>query len=198
MLTIYGTAKSRALRCLWAAEESGLEFEHVPLAAGSAEVLAMNPSGKIPVLQDGPLTLAESLAINLHIAHRAGAPLLPPGDGGPHAVQWSFWAATELEPNIMQWAVNAYMRLPALRDTKLAVAARSATEQRLALLERRLARQPFLLGESFSIADCSIAGVLYGAWMNGYNFTATPRTRAWIDGCLTRPAALRARRLREG
>ena len=32
MLKIYGTSMSRAGRCLWALEETGLKYEHIPTA----------------------------------------------------------------------------------------------------------------------------------------------------------------------
>src|SRR5690349_1824349 len=164
MLVIHGVPKSRAFRCLWAAEESGLPYEGVPVGFGpemrAAGFAAVNPNAKIPALQDGGLTLFESLAINLHIAGRAGAPLMPAGDDASRVLQWTLWAATEIEPHVMQWATHAFMRPPAERDPAAAAAAAEAVKARLAVLERHLADRPFLLGRDFTIADCNLAGVL--------------------------------------
>ena len=102
MLRIHGVARSRAFRCIWAAEEAGHPYEIVPLGFGArdkAEVLKVNPNGKIPALQDGGLTLFESLAINLHGAGKAGAKLMPTGDDASRGLQWTLWAATEAEPS---------------------------------------------------------------------------------------------------
>jgi glutathione S-transferase len=66
------------------------------------------------------------------------------------------------------------------------------------VLEGELARRPFLIGEGFTIADLNLASVLYGSWANGYDYASFPKVKAWLDACLTRPAALRARKLREG
>ena len=60
------------------------------------------------------------------------------------------------------------------RDAALAEAGRAATDTRLAVLEGVLADRAFLLGEAFSIADCNLAGVLYGSWFNGYDLSAAP------------------------
>ena len=61
-----------------------------------------------------------------------------------------------------------------------------------------MAARSFLLGQGFSIADCNLAGVLYGSWFKGYDLSAVPWVKAWMERCMTRPAALAARRLREG
>lgn len=202
MLIIHGVAKSRAFRCIWAAEESGLPYENVPVSLGpemkTGAFAALNPNAKIPALQDSELVLFESLAINLHIAAKAGPPLMPSGDDASRVLQWTLWAATEIEPNIMQWAYNTIMRPPEQRDPALAAAGAEAVRQRLKVLEQHLADRPFLLGPQFTIADCNLAGVLYGSWFNGFDYAAFPKVKAWLDACLNRPAALRARRLREG
>jgi glutathione S-transferase len=204
MLTIHGVARSRAFRCLWAAEEAGIAYRHDPVPFGpegskGAAYLALNPNGKLPAMTDGDLVLFESLAIALHIAGKAGAPLMPAGADAARALQWTLWAATEAEPNAMQWAYNSFMRPPEQRDAALAAAGAEALRQRLAVLEGHLADgRPFLLGAAFSIADCALAGVLYGSWFNGFDLAATPRVGAWLERCLTRPAALAARALREG
>ena len=198
MIRIHGVAKSRAFRCLWAAGESGLPFEHLDHPASrSPEFLRLNPSGKIPAMEDGELILFESLAINLHIARKAGAPLWPEGDDASRALQWTLWAATEAEPHVLAWGHNTSQLPPAERDAGLAAKAAANLLPRLDILEAALGGRPFLLGETFTIADCNLAGVLYAAWRNGFDTTAHPRTRAWLERCLTRPAAAAARALRE-
>ena len=201
MLRIHGIAKSRAFRCIWAAEESGLPYEIVPVGFGpehKAAVTAVNPNGKIPALQDGELALFESLAINLHIAGRAGAPFMPSGDDASRVLQWTLWGATEVEPHAQQWAYNSYYLAPEARNPALAKAAAEALAQRLSVLERHLAGQRFLVGESFTVADCNLAALLYGSWLNGFDYGPFPKVKSWLDACLNRPAALRARKQREG
>lgn len=202
MIRIHGTPKSRAFRCIWAAEEAGLAYEIVPTGFGpeskSPAHLRVNPNGKIPALEDGDLVLFESLAINLHLARKAGAPLLPEGDDASRALQWTLWAATEAEPAAMQWAYNTYIRPPEERSAGEAAAGAAALAGRLQVVEGQLADRPHLLGEAFTAADLNLAGVLYGAWANRFDFGDLPRAKAWLDRCLSRPAALRARKLREG
>ena len=201
MLKIHGLARSRAFRCIWTAEEAGLAYEVIPVAFGpdlKAAIAGVNPNGKVPALQDGSLTLFESLAINLHIAGKAGAPLMPAGDDGSRVLQWTLWAGTEAEPAIMQWAYNTYIHPAEKRDAALAKAGAEAVAPRLAVLDQHLGGTGWLVGAGFTVADLNLASVLYGAWMNGFDFGPFPKVKAWLDACLTRPAALAARKQREG
>ncbi len=74
MIKLFGITASRAVRSLWAAEEVGIDFEHVPTHfvgdAKKPEYLAINPNGRVPALVDGNLVLWESLAINLYLARK--------------------------------------------------------------------------------------------------------------------------------
>ena len=143
MLKIHGIARSRSFRCIWAAEEAGLPYEVVPLgfAPGMklAQPLAINPNNKIPALEDGDLVLFESLAINLHIGSKAGAPLMPTGDDASRVLQWTLWVATEAEPAVMRWGYNTYIKPAADRDPAEAKAGAEALALRLAVLDGELA-----------------------------------------------------------
>jgi glutathione S-transferase len=202
MLKIHGIPRSRAFRCIWAAEEAGLPYEIIPIGFLPGFKLerdvSINPNNKIPALEDGDLVLFESLAINLHIAAKAGAPLMPAGDDASRVLQWTLWTATEVEATTMRWAYNTYLKPEAERVASEAAAGKEALDLRLAVLERELAQRPFLVGQDFTVADLNLACVLYAPWANKYDLARFPKVKAWLDACLTRPAALRARKMREG
>lgn len=200
MLIIHGIARSRAIRCIWAAEEAGLPYRIDPVTFGPDSklpaYLAVNPAGKIPALTDGDLVLTESLAIALHLAGKAGAPLMPTGDDASRVLQWTLWAATEAEPNAMRWAYNTLLLPPEQRDAHQAALGAAGLHQALARLEQHLAERGWLVGEAFSIADLNVAAVLYGSRSNGFDYDAYPQLQRWFDACLERPAAQRAMALR--
>lgn len=202
MLKIHGIARSRAFRCIWAAEEAGLPYEVVPLGFAPGmkleRPLAINPNNKIPALEDGDLVLFESLAINLHIGAKAGAPLMPAGDDASRVLQWTLWVATEAEPHVMRWGYNTYIKPAADRDPAEAKAGAEALALRLAVLESELATRACLVGDGFTMADLNVACVLYSCWLNGFDFGPFPKVKAWLDTVLNRPAAKRARAQREG
>ena len=62
------------MRSLWALEELGIPYEHVPTDFASdakkPDFLAINPNGRVPALVDGDVTLFESMAINLYLARK--------------------------------------------------------------------------------------------------------------------------------
>jgi glutathione S-transferase len=76
-----GISESRAIRAIWGIEETGIDYEHVPVNYGADSkaggYLAVNPNGRIPALIDGDLQLFESMAINLHLAKHYGGALYP-------------------------------------------------------------------------------------------------------------------------
>ena len=65
------------------------------------------------------------------------------------------------------------------------------------ILERELARNPFLAGDQWGMADFMVACVLYVLTRLNFDLTAYPKLVAWLMASINRPAALSARKLRE-
>jgi glutathione S-transferase len=201
MLKIYGTTRSRAVRALWAAEEFGVAYEHVPIAlqeTRSTDYLKVNPNGHVPAIDDDGTVLFESMAINLYLAEKYGkAPLWPSniGDRG-RAFQWSFWGMLECESHIITVFANRMMRPEPERDEKAALAALEALKKPLKVLDDALKDRPFLLGNEFSVADLNVAGVLMLGTFINLDMSATPKVAAWLGKCLARPALVKARGLK--
>ena len=66
-LTLIGTPKARPFRNVWMLEEMQLPYSLLPAFPRSPEVLALNPSGKVPILQHGGFSMTESAAINTYL-----------------------------------------------------------------------------------------------------------------------------------
>lgn len=82
MITLYGAMASRAHRTVWMLKELGLPFVHVPTQFMDGSMrrpafLALNPNGRVPVLDDNGFLLLESMAINLYLAKKYGDALRP-------------------------------------------------------------------------------------------------------------------------
>ena len=193
-VTIYGIAFSRAFRVLWAANELGLDYTHIPThfikESKQPEYLAVNPNGRVPALVDDGLVLFESMAINLHLARKYGAPLQP---GSPEdeamAVQWSFWVVKELEDTLLQamFAALGLFGQEADRDKAQAILGKVARP--LGILNSRLEGRDWLVGDGFSVADCNVAGVMQSARVSRLDLSAHPAVAGWMDRCYARPAA---------
>jgi len=198
MICIYGVSSSRALRSLWAIEEVGVPYEHVPTHfigdSKKPEYLAVNPNGRVPALVDGDLTLFESMAINLYLARKYDGGLQPKTLADEaRAVQWSFWGITEIEPHVMQMLVHKIMLPEAQRNPANVKAAEEAIERPLRVLDSALAGRAHLLGGGFSIADLNVASVLGVVRLVGYDVSRFPNVERWLGACLARPAFSRAR-----
>ncbi|MBC7662668.1 MAG: glutathione S-transferase family protein [Caulobacter sp.] len=192
-LILFGTSRSRAFRALWMLEETGLPYEHRPVAvdacATDAELLSVNPGATIPCLLDDDFALSESLAINLWLACKASA--LEPLDarGEALAAQWSFWAAS-LEPAYVRWASHSFWLPEYRRDPVQATAALAELRRSLGRLDAALARQPWLLGSSFCVADLNVAGVF--PLLRHAELGEFPHAARWLAACCARDAYARA------
>ena len=206
-ITIHGVLASRAVRPLWAAVELGLDFVHVPqpfLDGGTRtpDFLELNPNGHIPVLVDkrpeGEVRVWESMACALYLARVHGR---PDGRGiGPasareeaEALRWSFWAVNEVERD----ALTVLMHLQAMpaerRKPELALAAERRLAVPLRVLEQHLqqqraARQEWLAGARFTVADLCVASVVNWARASRPLMGGHPLTHEWVRRCVDRPA----------
>ena len=197
---LYGVSGSRALRSIWAIEEVGVDYEHVPTHfsedSKTPEYLAINPNGRIPALVDGDVTLFESMAINLYLAKTYGCDLYPdnPADEAK-AIQWSVWAISEIEPLQMQIVIQNFLVPEAERDQSVIDAAVEGLQRPFGVLDDTLADQPYLLGDTFTIADLNVAAVMLLLRMVKYDYSAHANLQRWADACYARPslAAAQAR-----
>ena len=86
MITVVG--EGRGFRVAWLLEEMGIPYRlrRVDLLAGvekDPEFLAINPAGFIPALQDGDVTMVESIAIMEYLMSRYGPTPLAPDARNP-------------------------------------------------------------------------------------------------------------------
>jgi len=201
MRTLYGSARSRASRSLLALEELGLDFAHRPLRQWESEadmeaISVVNPNRRVPVLDDDGLVVWESMAINLYLADRYGGPLWPDDPAArARLYQWTIWSQTEIDQPTRHRA-----RLTSDADARArAEAARLAA---LAILDGALADRPFLLGDTFALADLNVAATLSEPWEGGrVDGDLDPREHglerlgAWLERCTSRASWARVRQL---
>lgn len=79
MYKVYGTVTSRAFRVLWMLEELGEPYEFIKSSPRSEVIVALNPSGKVPVLTDGESVFTDSTAIITYLADKHGKLTFPAG-----------------------------------------------------------------------------------------------------------------------
>jgi glutathione S-transferase len=162
VLTLYGSAKSRASRSILALEELGLPCTHVALgrelrnpASEERKLLnSVNPNGHIPVLDHDGFLIWESMAINLYLAEAFASPLWPADAQSRGRIYlWSFWAQTEMDRK--DWELPRRSG-----DTEAIARVTEAKIATLGILDRALASSPYLLGDAFTLADLNVASTL--------------------------------------
>ncbi len=193
-LRIYGIARTRAFRALWMANELGLEYEHLPIEIGAAgarspELLAINPNGRLPFIVDSGFVLFESLAITLYLAKKHSDGKLYPNtlEGEAATWQWSLWAVTEVDRGVNIWSLHAVRLPPGERDAIKCNEALSVLAAPFKVLDTAVAKQKYLLGNDFTVADLNVAAVISRAI--DMDLSAIPNLKAWLTRCLERPAA---------
>lgn len=176
------------------ATELGLEFEHEPLpwqsCRNDARYLLINPAGTIPAISDGGFVLAESLAINLYLAQKAGMLWPPDPKDQAKVLQWTLWVATSLESVYTQWASHTYWLPESARDAVQANSAAAEMQGPLDRLELALSESGWLVGTSFSAADLNVASVI--GFVSRLEREKRPHVADWIDRCKARPAYRKA------
>ena len=201
MLRLYGSVRSRALRVLWMTGELGIPYEQKDWLPRSPETrtpeyLALNANGRVPTIDDDGFILSESMAINFYLAKKHKSPLYPSDPKHEAlALQWSLWETDRLDRQLVAY-VRHSTELPAA-ERKAEVAAEMWKEivPSFDVLEGGLKKSEWLAGPAFSVGDLNVAAALYRAL--GLDLAKWPKTHAWLHKCWERPAAKKARALRE-
>ena len=180
------------VRMLLSQLEIPFERVSVDIFAGETQTeayLASNPAGRTPLLEteDGS-AIPESGAILLYLAE--GTPLLPDDPIERALVHaWMFFEQNLLEPNV---GTARFWHLTG-RDTERPEAfARhlEAGAAALAALERGLTGRRFLVGDTYSVADCALFAYTRVAHEAGYAMDRYPAIRAWLDRVATTPGSI--------
>ncbi len=171
MITVFG--EGRGFRVVWLLEEMGLPYRLRPvdLLAGvenDAEFLAINPGGFIPALQDGDVTMVESIAIMEYLIARYGPdsksrePLAPSPHDPAFAPYQQFLHLGEagLGANIQVVVVSGFVAPQSERNNWGARWALDQFNSRMKLVKRQLARAPYMAGDMFTAADISVTYTL--------------------------------------
>ncbi|NSY40311.1 glutathione S-transferase family protein [Leisingera sp. ANG59] len=153
MYTVTGTPLTRTFRVLWALEELGQPYELKPHGPRSPEVRALNVSGKVPVLQAEGEAITDSTAILTYLADKHGALTAPAGTIA-RAKQDAMTHLLLDEVDAVLWAAarHSFILPEEQRVPEVKGSLKWEFSHNLERLEGRM-DGPFLLGDSFTIAD---------------------------------------------
>src|SRR5690606_36054921 len=154
MLRIRGRVTSiNVQKVLWCADELGLDYERIDVGGkfggnDTAQYLAMNPNGLIPVIDDAGFVLYESNPILRYLAGREQGTALWPASLRERADidRWMEWQSTNFSP-AMWGAFWMLVRTPAeRRDAALVESSRAKSEKFAGILDAHLASRRYLAG----------------------------------------------------
>ena len=198
-MRIWHMPRSRSLRVIWLCEEMGLPYEirRVSFRGPDEELLAINPLGGVPVLEDeGGVRMIESVAMLLYVAGRYGpTPLALQPDDPAYAcyLQWLIAGEASIA---MPGNMLVYDRFRAPEGQKggfLVEANQRKLQRGLEMMVETLKDGPWIAGDRFTIADMS-AGYAIGVMQSilGMGDMVPPECAAYYARLSERPAFQRA------
>ena len=193
MIKAYGSSTSgNCWKVATVLKLTGRPFQWVEINTNAgetrtAEYLALNPNGKVPIVQlDDGAVITESNAILAHFGE--GTRLLPPpGLARTRVFEWLFFEQYSHEPYVAvarnwiayQKAKETYAaRLPEIWERG---------HKALAVMERRLAGATYLAGDQLSIADIALYAYTHVASEGEFDLTRYPGLQAWLARVAAEP-----------
>ena len=195
MMKLHFAPNSRAGRIVWLLEELGLEYEINKMAfhpkdLKSDEHRQRHPLGRVPVLEDGEVSLYESGAIVEYIMARYGDGGLKPAVDSPRFpeyLQWFHYCEGMVMPPINSIMVHSVLLPPERRNEETLGQAQRLLVRAVAPVESALEGREYLIGD-FSAADVMLGHSLFMANRLGQVSEEMPNIRGYVTRIEERPA----------
>ena len=170
----------------------GREYQWLPIdilkgETQTAEFLAKNPNGKIPVmeLEDGTF-LWESNAILNFLAD--GSEFIPNEPRlRTQMLQWQFFEQYSHEPYVaVARFIQLYQGMPEARREEYEVC-HVRGHKAFRVMEQQLQRTPYLVGEQYTLADIALYAYTHVAHEGGFDLSGYPAINAWLERIASHP-----------
>ena len=198
MLKFYFSGAPNPMKVALFLEEAGVSYEAIPVDTRKGdqhkpEYTAINPTAKVPAIVDGDVTVFDSNAILLYLGEKTGK-FMPPKSDKLHGemLSWLMFIASGVgpysgqavhfrnyAPEKIEYAMNRYMY---------------EAQRHFGIIEARLAKQKYMVGDSYTIVDMALWGwarLIPMALGESY-WAKFPNLKRLIDEISARPAAARA------
>jgi glutathione S-transferase len=196
MLKIFHAPRSRSLRIVWLCEEMGVPYEIAAVRFGdpSPELLAVNPLKSLPALQDGSVTMIESVAMMIYIAAKYGPTDLELTPGDPDYakyLQFLLFGEAGLAMYGNPLVAAKFFAPEDKRANWTADYLKQTFVKRLGFVETHLGDSPYIVGNRFTAADISVG---YAIGLTGFaaDVEPSPKLKSYHDRLTARPAYQRA------
>lgn len=199
MITLYGFGRifpegigeTKDLRAQWALEETGLPYrvhalDHTAGELDSEAYGRISPFRQAPVIDDDGFIVAESGAVVLYLAEKAGKLIPADVQSRTRVIQWCFAAVGTVEPTLVCRDSSEIFDSGKAAQTLHAEVPKLARRW-LGHLERRLEGREWIASEEFTAADILMAGVLRTIRKTDL-MAPFPRLTAYFERCQARRA----------
>ncbi len=196
MITILGRRNSSSVQLvMWAINEIGVEFERLDYGHGFATTntpayLAMNPMGRVPVLQDGPVTMFESAAILRYLGAAYGSetfwPACPRSRASLDAI--AEWGKNTFAEGVLRIFVYEVRMPAATRDPAFLAAAVENLIPLAKIFEGFLRGREWVGGDHFTFADIACGHILHRYFSLDWDRPDLPMLRDYYEKLQQRTA----------
>jgi glutathione S-transferase len=197
MLKVLGRGTSgNVQKVIWFLEETGTPYQREDYGRQfnntGGDYLNLNPNGKVPTLVDGDVVVWESNTILRYLCNKLGNKTLYPADPAQRSQveRWMDWQLASLNGPYLGCFKEA--KKPAGERAASWDADSKELAAQLEILEKGAGGQPFLAGESFSLADICLGPIVHRCLDFPVELPALAGIRAWRDRIKARPAFKKA------
>ena len=164
---IIGSARStytHAVRMV--CEEKGIDYVLTERPLRAAEIRAIHPFGKMPVLRHGDFQLFESKAIATYLDRSFPAPYVFPGDPELAALteQWVSLVNTLVDQTLIRTYLFAYIAPKTANgepDRKTIETVMPALREQIGVLDMAVAKTGYLVADQLTFADINLLPILH-------------------------------------
>ena len=195
MLKVHFVAGTRAGRVVWLLEELGLEYEvnimpFTKEGLKSEEHRSRHALGRVPVLEDGDISIFESGAIIQYVLERHKDGGLKPdssSDEFPYYLQWFHYCEGMVMPPMNTVVVHTLLLPPDRRDEKVLGQAKRLLAKALQPIDEALVGREYLIGD-FSGADIMLGHACFMSNRLGCASDELGNVKEYISRIEARPA----------
>lgn len=189
---LFGRPQSRAFRVMWMLHELGEPYELDPVPPRDPKALALNPSGKIPILVVDGVPITDSVAICTYLAdkhqrltHAAGT------IARAHQDSFTQFAVDDIESSLWTAAKHTFALPPEYRIKDVLRACRYDFDRGIAALAERLGDKVYVTGDEFTVPDLILGHC--GGWATAVGWDAQDaKVRDYFQRVRSRPAFVAA------
>ena len=189
----FSSYSQKALVALYE-NQTGFDYRNLEDAQANAELAALWPMRRFPVLVDGDRTVIEATSVieYLDLHYPGPVKLIPEDRDSALEVRMLDRFFDNYVSTPQQKLVFDSMRSEADHDPYGVKQARTMLETAYAWLDRRMATREWAVGATFTLADCAAAPFLfYADWTHAID-ARFANVRAYRERLLARPSFKRA------